>query len=94
LTDEPTLTQQGETIARALMQQGYVAQKLESQLAWSVCQTDADWWMLLTFIPRPVAQWRLLPALHDDHQTKLYSIIEQTICPISNSKGGNRQANA
>lgn len=94
LNNDPNLTQEGETIARALMQQGYTAQKLESQLAWGVCQTDEDWWMLLTFVPRPVAQWRLLPALHDDHQTKLYSIIEQTICAVSDSQGGSRPAKA
>jgi hypothetical protein len=73
------LTQQGETIAQALSAQGYVAQKLDNQLAWGVSHTNEDWWMLLTFIPRPVAQWRLLPAVQDSQQTKIYSIIEQTI---------------
>jgi hypothetical protein len=84
LTSDDSLTQQGETIAQALLSQGYVAQKLDNQLAWGVSQTNEDWWMLLTFIPRPVAQWRLLPAVQDSHQTKLYSIIEQAI--------GGRQA--
>jgi hypothetical protein len=70
---------QGETIAQALLAQGYVAQKLENQLSWGVSHTDEEWWLLLTFIPRPVAQWRLLPAVQNEKQTQLYSIIEQTI---------------
>lgn len=77
--NHPSLDTQGETIARALMQRGYVAQKLDDQLAWGVSQTDADWWVLLTFVPRPVARWRLLPAAHDENQTRLYSIIEQIV---------------
>lgn len=79
--NDPMITTQGESIVNALMQQGYIAQKLEHQLAWGVSQTDEEWWMLLTFVPRPVAQWRLLPAMHDDNQTRLYSIIEQALVP-------------
>lgn len=70
---------QGETIAQALLAQGYVAQKLDNQLGWGVSHADEEWWLLLTFIPRPVAQWQLLPAVQNEKQTQLYSIIEQTI---------------
>lgn len=91
LNNDSGLTLQGETIARALTQQGYVAQKLDNQLAWSICQTNEDWWLLLTFVPRPVAQWRLLPAVHSEYQSRLYSIIEQTICSNFDIKGGKQQ---
>jgi hypothetical protein len=77
--NETILSQQGETIAQALLAQGYVVQKLDNQLAWGVFQTNEDWWMLLTFTPRPKAQWRLLPAVQNSQQTKIYSIIEQAI---------------
>ncbi|WAL59040.1 hypothetical protein [Thermocoleostomius sinensis] len=79
LINDVLLSQQGETIAQALLAQGYAVQKLDDQFAWGVSQTNEEWWMLLTFIPRPVAQWRLLPAVQDRQQTKLYSIIEQAI---------------
>lgn len=94
MTNDPTLATQGETIATALMQQGYVAQKLDHQLAWGVSQADEDWWMLLTFIPRPTGQWRLLPAAYNENQTRLYSIIEQTIHAQAHARGGKRQTGA
>lgn len=94
LNNDSGLVLQGETIARALIQQGYIAQKLENQLAWSVCQTSEDWWLLLTFVPRPVAQWQLLPAMHSEYQSKLYSIIEQTICTDFDIKGGRQPLSA
>lgn len=91
LTNDPLIATQGETIAEALIQQGYSAQKLDHQLAWSVCQTDEDWWMLLTFELRPTAQWRLLPAAYDETQSKLYSIIQQTIDCNFYAKGGRQR---
>lgn len=73
------LLRQGEAIINALKQQGYIASRFENKLQWQVTQPDDDWWLLLTFLPRPVAQWRLLPASYNSTQTAIYSIIEQTI---------------
>lgn len=73
------LLRQGEALVNALKQQGYITSQLENKLQWQVIQPDNDGWLLLTFIPRPVAQWRLLPASYDGNQAAIYSIIEATI---------------
>lgn len=74
------LLRQGETIVNALKQQGYITSQLDNKLQWQVTQPDDDdGWLLLTFLSRPVAQWRLLPASYNSTQTAIYFIIEQAI---------------
>lgn len=79
MDNDEFLLRQGEAIVTALKQQGYIASQLENKLQWQVTQPDNDGWLLLTFLPRPVAQWRLLPASRNSNQTVIYSIIEQAI---------------
>jgi hypothetical protein len=78
LTREQFLIQQGEAIASALRQRGYLVKPAVAQTAWEVTKPGEDWWLLLTFIPRPIEQWRFLPA-HPEHQSHLYDIVEQAI---------------
>lgn len=79
MNSDKFLLKQGEAIANALVKQGYIAKQLGEKLQWETSQPDDSWWFLLTFLPRPVSQWRFLPAIHDENQTKLYSIVEATI---------------
>lgn len=82
---------QGEAIVTALTQQGYITSQFENKLQWQVTQPNDNWWLLLAFLPRPVAQWRLLPATYNSTQTAIYSIIEATIRKAdANANGGRR----
>ncbi|PSB22922.1 hypothetical protein C7B61_16490 [filamentous cyanobacterium CCP1] len=62
-----------------MSQRGYKVKKLEDQIAWEVEQPNSDRWLLLTFIPRPVDQWRVLPSSTRDQDSEIYAIIEQAI---------------
>lgn len=79
MTREEFICTQGDSIVAALQEQGYIVAPLQTGHGWQVTQPNEDWWLLLTFLPRPVAQWRFLPAASDDRQQQLYSIVEQTI---------------
>lgn len=73
------LSLQGNSIATALEAEGYQAERMENGLGWKITQSEQDWWLMLTFIPQPVAQWRLLPATFDPIQNEIYSVIEKAI---------------
>jgi hypothetical protein len=79
LNRECYLLMQGNAIATALAQQGYKVNKLENQIAWEVELPDTDRWLLLTFIPRPVDQWRVLPPARSDQYAEIYEMIERVI---------------
>lgn len=79
LNREQFLLMQGNAIATALTQHGYKVNKLENQIAWEVEQPDSDQWLLLTFVPRPVDQWRVLPPARGDHYSEIYEMIERAI---------------
>lgn len=64
---------------QALEQQGYQVQPVEDQLVWKVSLPDQDWLVVVTFLPRPVAQWRVLPATSNDDYAVIYKVIEQAI---------------
>lgn len=80
VTETNLLKQQGNQIATALSQQGYQTRFLNADLiAWEVTKEGEDWWVMLTWLPRPASQWRLLPVDNRQHQAEIYQIIEQTI---------------
>jgi hypothetical protein len=79
---ETVLLQQGTQIAVAMSRQGYLCRRMTGGdlISWEITRADEDWWVMLTYIPRPAEQWRILPpSSYDPHQPKLYRIIEQTI---------------
>lgn len=79
MTETTFLVQQGTQIAAAIAKKGYQTRYLNADLiAWEVTGED-NYWTMLTWIPKPVAQWRFLPVATDDQQQQLYSILEQTI---------------
>lgn len=80
MSQENLLLQQGKKIADAIAKHGYQTRFLNADLiAWEVTREDENYWVMMAWLPRPVAQWRILPVAIDDRQQQLYSIIEQTI---------------
>lgn len=81
MSDETLLKQQGTAIAQAIMAHGYEVQAIPNcdLIAWQVTRPNENWWAMLAWLPRPVAQWRILPVCSHQYQDEIYRIIEETI---------------
>lgn len=94
ITQEEFLLQQGTQIILAISRAGYLTRRMTrgDLISWEITRPDSNWWVMLTFIPRPVEQWQILPPSHyDDRQRELYRIIEETIRKAdANANGGRR----
>lgn len=78
---ETLLLAQGKAIAEQLYQHGYCVRHLPDAdlIAWEVSNIASESWWLLAWLPRPVAQWRILPAQGSSEQRQIYRLIEQAI---------------
>lgn len=74
---EKVLQHQGELIVSALTSEGYQIRALNGcdLIAWEITTQDSEQWLLLTYLPRPIEQWRILPPQRNELQAKLYSVI-------------------
>lgn len=79
VTQQDFIAAQGRSIATALQRQGYQTERIDTGVGWKITQPDHDWLLVLTFLPRPVSQWRLLPASHNPVQSAIYTVIEEAI---------------
>lgn len=85
-TQEDFLMAQGSSIVVAMARHSYLVRQITKGdlISWEITLPDSDWWVMLTFIPHRAhtseGQWKILPpSSYDEHQPKLYAIIEQTI---------------
>lgn len=81
MIQEDFLRQQGATIATEISKRGYQVKCIHGSdlIAWEVSRSEDNYWVMMAWLPRPVAQWRLLPVAHDDRQSEIYAAIEAAI---------------
>jgi hypothetical protein len=80
MTKDDYISQQAKTILKALIDADYNVGKLPHQHAWEITgQDDDQTHLVLTYIPKPVNAWRLLPhGVSPTHQ-KIYALIDETL---------------
>lgn len=77
-TDWLRLKTQGEHICSVLRKQGYQCRKLAKQLSWKV-RKEGDYPYVLTWLPKPVGDWSLMPNNVSPEREELMSIIQTAL---------------
>lgn len=82
-TMESQIVAEGIKIASAIIAQGYTVKRLEDcdLIAWVITEANSEYWAMLTFIPRPADEWRLLPPAQSNEHQAIYEIINSVINP-------------
>lgn len=79
MSEQDFIAHQGSSIAAALVREGYQAEAMKNYPGWKITKEQEEWWFMLTFLPRPVSQWRVLPANNEPQQQEIYSVIDSAI---------------